>query len=305
MALPTSRRGCARWQRAKHRTGVAHGAAEDFSPAPVDPFTHRVRYWFLAWLLLLLLAVSACSEPAIDEDAPDTLQGQELDDPPRRYSAEWLIDTGALEAEGMYSTVSSPFVYREVVDDLTGDYLVVAPNHLALQMPEEVLLCAAISRVPLDPYCASTPRAEGSPNVLSYPVQLIRGDWAPQGLYDLASYREVSLVAASDPDNWSVAKTNALRGYPIECFLVTGESSAASSGFEICFTDDDLHLVASVDLQNDLIFEIDLLRYERVAIADDFEIGFDDFIEERPALHQQLLDLYPEIPVARPTPTPG
>ena len=167
------------------------------------------------------------------------------------------------------------------------------------------MLCAAVSRVPLDPYCASSPRAEGSPHVLSYPVQLIRRDWGPRGLYDLAGYREVSLVAASDPDAWASQKTLAPSGFPIECFLAIGETTAATPGFEICYTDDDLHLVASVDLQNDLLFEIELLSYERVSIAEDFETGFDEFIEERPSLQEQLLDLYPEIPAPRPTPTPG
>jgi len=220
---------------------------------------------------------------------------------PRRYSAEWLIDTSALDLD---ESISSPFLYREVVDDQTGTYLVESPNHLALQRPEEVVLCAAISRVPLDPFCASAPRADGSPHVLSYPVQIIRRDWGPDSLYDLASYREVSLVAASDPDNWSTQQTTATSGFAIECFLAIGETSAAATGFEVCYTDDELHLIASVDLQNDLVFEIDLINYERIDILEDFETGLDDFIDERPTLQDQLLELYPEIPAARPTPTP-
>lgn len=258
-------------------------------------------------LLLVAVALSwlvpaACSGPtdtAEPDEGPDI---GELADPPRRYSASWLIDAGAIDLD---AEVGSPFFYREVVDDLTGTYLVESPNHLALQRPDEVLFCAAIARVPLNPYCASSPRAEGTPNVLSYPVQLIRRDWTPTALYDLAGYREVSLVAASDPESWSVQNTTATAGFPIECFLVTGETSAAATGFEICFTDDDLHLVASVDLQNDLVFEIDLVSYERTGIGDDFETGLDEFIEERPNLQEQLLALYPEIPVPRPTPTPG
>jgi len=157
----------------------------------------------------------------------------------------------------------------------------------------------------LDPYCAASPRAEGAPNVLSYPVQLIRRDWSPSSLYDLASYREVALVAASDPDAWASQVTTATGGFPIECFLAIGETNAANTGFEICYTNDELRLVASVDLQNDLIFEIDLLSYERVAIADDFETGLEDSVEDRPALQEQLLELYPEIPAPRPTPAPG
>ena len=59
-----------------------------------------------------------------------------------------------------------------------------------------------------------------------------------------------------------------------------------------------------MDLQNDLIFEIDLLSYKRVSVAEDFETGLDDFIEALPSLQEQLLDLYPEIPAPRPTPNP-
>lgn len=244
----------------------------------------------------LLLGCTGSDSPDAAADGDDTVA---LADPPRRYSAAWLIDTSALDDE---LDVASPFLYREVVDDRTGTYLVVSPDHLALQRPEEVLFCAAINRVPLDPYCAMSPRAEGTPNVLSYPVQIIRRDWTPSALYDLAGYREVSLVAASDPDNWSIQRTTSTGGFAIECFLVTGETSAAATGFEVCFTDDDLHLVASVDLQNDLIFEIDLVSYERTGFVDDFETGFDDYIEERPALQEQLLSLYPDIPVPRATP---
>lgn len=263
---------------------------------------HHLVFW-TALIVLIALFTTSCSSPDTEETLGDDIDVADLEDPPRRYSAEWLIDTAAIEMSDL-DDVASPFIYREVVDDLTGTYLVASPNHLALQSPEEVVFCAAVSRVPLDPFCASTSRAEGSPHVLAYPVQLIRGDWGPSSLYDLASYREVSLVAASDPDNWSVQKTAATAGFAIECFLVSGETTAATTGFEICFTDDDLHLVASVDLQNDLIFEVDLLSYERVAILEDFETGFDEYIEERPNLQDQLLDLYPEIPAARPTPTP-
>ena len=263
--------------------------------APLSPLARR-----MIGLLFAMLAVAACTgsngeaEPDVETDAAA------LNDPPRRYSAEWLIDARAVELD---EEVASPFIYREVVDDQIGMYLVESPNHLALQEPEEVLLCAAVSRVPLNPYCASSPRAEGSPHVLSYPIQVIRGDWEPSSLYDLASYREVSLVAASDPDAWVTQLTTATAGFPIECFLAVGETSAAATGFEICFTNDDLRLVASVDLQNDLVFEIDLLRYERTAIADDFETGLDDFVENRPELQEQLLDLYPEVPAPKPTPT--
>ena len=250
--------------------------------------------------LAAVFVLAGCSSPD-DDTSTEQPEAAELNAPPRRYSAEWLIDARAIDLD---EEVASPFIYREVVDDQIGYYLVESPNHLALQHPEEVLLCAAVSRLPLNPYCAASPRAEGSPHVLSYAVQLIRSDWDPSSLYDLASYREVSLVAASDPDASTTLLTTSTAGFPVECFLASGETSAAATGFEICFTNDDLHLVASVDLQNDLVFEINLLGYERTAIADDFETGLDDFVEKRPDLQEQLLDLYPEIPAPRPTPTP-
>lgn len=262
---------------------------------------HRRNPWLIVALLLALASLVGCSAPqesADTVDADDPAQGSTR---PRRFSAEWLIDTTAIERD---DEVASPFIYREVVDDQTGTYLVETADHLALQQPTDVVLCAAVSRVPIDPFCASKPRAEGAPHVLSFPIQILRNDWSPQALYDLAGYREVSLVAAADPDNWITQRTVATAGFPIECFLVTGDTSAAATGFEVCFTDDELHLVASVDLQNDLIFEIELLSYERVSIIEDFETGFEDFFEERPSLQEQLLDLYPEIPAARPTPTP-
>lgn len=214
----------------------------------------------------------------------------------RRYSAEWLIDTTALD---MDTDVRSPYLYREVVDDRSGSYLAESPTHLAVQGNDEVVLCAAVTRLPLDPYCATAPRAEGTPNVLAFPLQLIRRDWSPSGVYDLASYREVSLVAATEPGSWQTQITTSTSGFPVECFLVIGETNAANRGFEICFTNDDLRLVASVDLQNDFVYEVDLLRYDRTSVVEDLVTGLEDFYENRPSLHEQLLALYPEIPAPR------
>ena len=173
------------------------------------PLPDLVRPW--CWLGALVLLVAACSGGASVEDAVEEPALVELEDPPRRYSAEWLIDTSALDLD---DTVASSLLYREVVDDQTGTYLVESPNHLALQRPEEVVFCAATSRVPLDPFCAAAPRAGGAPHVLAYPIQVIRRDWAPSSLYDLASYREVSLVAASDPDNWSIQAWSSVIAVP-------------------------------------------------------------------------------------------
>lgn len=247
----------------------------------------------------LVVALSGCTGSEAPQEPPNQSTVIDIENTVRRYSAEWLVNASAVGIDD----IESPYFYREVVDDQTGTYLVEAPNHLALQFEDEVVFCAAVRRIPLDPYCATSPRAEGAPRVLSYPIQLLR-DWSPRGLYDLASYREVSLVASADPDNWSRQLTRGNNDIPIECFLVTGETSAANTGFEICFTNDDLHLVASVDLQHDLVFEIDLRYYERFNVIGDFETGLDEFFEAKPSLQEQLLDLYPEIPAPRPTPTP-
>jgi hypothetical protein len=266
----------------------------------MTPRPLRYASAFGAVLVAIALLAAACTGSSEGPTEDDADQAITLQDPPRQYVAEWLINGAAVGVD----SVDSPFLYREIVNDQTGMYLAITPNHVAIQSPDEVVFCAAVSRLPLDPYCAASRRADGSPHVFSYPIQLIRGDWSPSSVYDLASYREVSLVAESDPDAWSRQITTASRGFSIECFLAVGETSAASTGFEVCFTNDDLRLIASVDLQNDLIFEIDLVRYDQRVLAEDLETGLEEFVEQLPNLQEQLLDLYPEIPAPRPTPTP-
>jgi hypothetical protein len=244
----------------------------------------------------IVLLLDSCTGRGTAEDADPTPEPLGLAAAPARYDATWLIDAEAVGADGP----GFPYLYREVVDDRTGRYLVQSPNHLATQRPDEVVFCAAIFRV--DPYCASSPRAEDTPPVYAYPLQLVRS-WGPTQLYDLAGWREINLVAATEPGAWS-RRTEVVRDVPVECFAVIGETAAARTGFEICFTDDDLHLVASVDLQGDLVYEIDLQSYERQLADDAFDTGLDDFIEAKPSLQDQLIMLFPEIPAPRPTPTP-
>lgn len=243
-----------------------------------------------------MATMSACSggDDGADEDA--TPEPIALDDSPRQYDARWLINAEAVGADGP----GFNFLYREVVDDRTGRYLVQSPNHLATQAPDQVVLCAAIFRV--DPYCAATERPDNTPPVYSYPVQLLR-EWGPFELYDLAGWRELDLVSRTEPDAWN-RRTFTIRDIPVECFTVIGETSAARTGFEVCYTDDDLHLVASVDLQGDLVYEIDLQAYERTVDDESFETGLEEFIEAKSSLQDQLITLFPEIPAARPTPTP-
>lgn len=246
-------------------------------------------------LLALVLFATACTGGS-DTDGDATPEPVELGAPPRVYRAEWLIDAEAVGAEGP----GFPFRYVEVVDDRTGRYLVQAPNHLATQVPDEVVFCAAIFRN--DPYCASTPRPENTPPVFSYPVQLLRS-WGPNALYDLAGWREVSLVAETEPGAWN-RRRDVVRDIRVECFAVVGETAAAREGFEVCYTDDDLHLVASVDLQGDLVYEIDLIAYDPFVDAEDFETNLEEFVEASASLQDQLITLFPEIPAPRPTPTP-
>lgn len=265
----------------------------------------RVAVWhtadlgprLLAGLVVgLALFLGACTGQDGSSGEGPAVEPVASEDAPRVFKAAWLIDAEAVGADGP----GFPFRYVEIVDDRSGRYLVQSPNHLALQTPDGVVFCAAIFRS--DPYCSSTERAENTPPVLSYPIQLLQG-WGPTGLYDLASHRELALAALAEPNAWH-HRFDVINDVKVECFKVTGDTSAARTGFEVCFTDDDLQLVFSVDMQGDLIYEIDLITYERQLDGDAFETGFDEYIEAKPSLEGQLITLFPEIPAARPTPTP-
>ena len=245
-------------------------------------------------IVAMVLAGCSSGEPSGDQGGASPELA--LDPPQRAYQADWLIDADLVGRDGP----GYPYLYREVFDDANGRYLVQSDNHLAVQEPEQVLFCAAILRP--DPYCAVTERAEGTPPVLAYPIQLLR-DWGPDATYDLASHREVDLVASTEPEAWQ-RQTTEINGIAVECFRVIGETAAANEGFEVCYTDDELHLVASVDLQGDLVYDIDLITYRRTVDDEDFETGLEEWVEQIESRQDQLLDLFPEIPAPRPTPTP-
>lgn len=276
--------------------GVSRSVTTTFSSATERLVRTSRRAVGAALLLVGLAVLAACTGGDADDGADVEPEPVPLDAPTRQYTAEWLIDAEAVGVDGP----GFDFLYREVVDDATGRYLVQSPAHIATQSRESVVFCAAIFRV--DPYCAATERPENTPPVLAYPLQLLRS-WGPSQLYDLAGWREVSLVAATEPNAWA-RRTEVVGEIPVECFAVIGETSAARTGFEVCFTNDDLHLVASVDLQGDLVYEIDLIAYERTIAEDAFETGLDDFIEAKASLQDQLITLFPDVPAARPTPTP-
>lgn len=252
----------------------------------------------IAFVVLALLASVSCSSP--DESTTDAATPTALPDgrrPQREYRAEWLVDAEAIGADGP----GFPFAYREIVDDRLGLYLVQGPQHLATQNPDEVVFCAAIFRG--DPYCAASERASTAPNVLSYPVQLLRG-WGPIALYDLAGWREVDLAASVDTESWNRRTTVSNRGINVECFVVVGATTAANPGFEVCFTDDAEHLVANVDLQGDGFYEVELVRYESNVGFEDFVTGLEESVEQKASLQEQLLRLFPEVPAPRPTAVP-
>lgn len=230
------------------------------------------------------------------DDAAEPVATQTDHREPRTYDIEWTINAEAVGVDGP----GYAFRYREVVDDRRGRYLVRSPDHVAVQTPDRVLFCAAILRA--DPYCAATGRAEGAPNVLSYPVQLLRS-WGPDRLYELAGYREVSLVAAAEPNAWDITKT-AIADTPVECFAAVQATSAAAVGFEVCFVADEHHLVASVDLNGDRFYEIDLAHYRRGIDDESFVTGLEPYVEEKARLQDQLIAMFPDIPAPRPTPTP-
>lgn len=251
----------------------------------------------LAGLVAAALLASACTTaPAETVEEPEET-AIELGAPPRRFVAEWLVDAEAIGVEGP----GFPYLYREVVDDAVGRYLVQSPQHVALQQPDRVVFCAAIFRS--DPYCASTPRPEDTPPVYSYAVQLLRTTWSPSRVYELASWRELDLVANADPDAWD-RRPGLVSEINVECFIAVADTPAAPTGFEVCFVDDDTRLLASVDLQGDGIFEIDLQTYQPGVVDDDFDTGMSEWFEETASLQEQLLGLFPDIPAPRPTPTP-
>ncbi len=250
--------------------------------------------------VVVALALAGCSgggDEAEPTAVPDIASVTTSD--AKTYVAEWFISAESVGADGP----GYPYAYREAVDDRTGRYLIQSPDHVAVQTRDEVIFCAAIFRAG-DSFCALTERTDGAPPVLEYPLQLTR-QWSPRQLYGLASWSEMELAVRAEPDAWERSRGTSAFGSVTECFKVVGETTAANTGFEVCFTDDDLRLVATVDLQGDLIYEIDLLTLKRSVDAADFETNLDEFIEEKESLQEQLVALFPEIPAPRATPTPG
>lgn len=216
--------------------------------------------------------------------------------PNRTYSVEWLVNSAAAGRE----RPGFVYLYREVVDDSEGVYLAEVPDHLAVQTREEVIFCAAILRSN-GGVCSKVERPSGVPDVVSIAVETLR-DWGPESVFELADPRLIETAAEADPTSWQ-RRNAVLADTPVECFAVVDDTNidvGVALGFEVCFIDDDERLVASLDVQGDLVFEIDLLRYGSSYSENDLLPSATP--AESPALFDQLVAAFPDLP-AEPTPT--
>lgn len=250
------------------------------------------------WMLL----ASACtnSGDSAEGDEPGEPISTDRDDG-RFYSAQWTVDAEAIGKPG----VGFPYPFVEIVDDLQGTYLYRTPNHLAYQDRERVVFCAGVTLVDSDPRCASTPRPDGTPDVIGLGLQRIR-DWHPLNVYEVADFRRLQLVADEDPEGWSQQQITfeTFEGpIQVDCFLTRTDTETAPTGVELCFTKDENRLLASVDLNGDLVYEVQLDRYRPFADEDEFAVIDDLPIVQDPRRYEQLIVIFPEIPIP-PTPTP-
>lgn len=210
----------------------------------------------------------------------------------RSYTAEWIVDAAAIGREPGYA-----YRFVEIVDDAEGIYFTSGPDHLSLQTPPEVVFCAGILQV--EPRCASTERPEGTPNVLALGPSVIR-EWHPERVYEVANYRRMDLIADAEPDAWT-RSNEASVNIAVECFRPRLRDEGMPDGLSLCYTRDDEHLLASVDMNGDDIFEVYLDRYEPTPDADQLEIPFEVIGDEKQ--YEQLLVIFPNVPVT-PTPVP-
>jgi len=177
-----------------------------------------------------------------------------------------------------------------VVGRREGIYLVQGPQHLALQTREEVVFCAGIFAV--SPSCASTPRPRGVPDVLAIGLRAI-SDWSPMSLYQLSTPTQFAQAIAEDPSSWTERQGDH-GGIPVVCYAASANSRAAQQGFEVCFTDDENELVASVDLQGDFLLDIALERYD--SELSDFDLDLPAEVRSDPDVYDQLVYIFPSVP---------
>jgi len=253
----------------------------------------RLRRVLGTCLLIVVALLAGCTGEAPDTATDDVAEGERRPNGnvatrlnPRRYVAEWLVDAEAIgrEAGGL------PFNYVEIVDDRDGVYLVQGPEHLAKQTRAEVVFCAGIFAV--SPSCAATARPRGVPDVLAIGLRAIT-EWSPTKLYQLSTPTEFEQAIAEDPTNWTSRR--ATHGTtPVVCYAAAAGSRAAQEGFEVCFTDDENELVASVDLQGDFLLDISLERYG--SEITEFDLELPATVRRDADVYDQLVYIFPAVP---------
>jgi len=261
-------------------------------PAPIR--TYRLQLLVVATILVIAAFVAGCTNGSDDESTASQSPTSSRADASsgRSYTAEWIVDAAAIGREPGYA-----YRFVEIVDDAEGVYFTSGPDHLSLQTPPEVVFCAGILQA--EPRCASTERPNGTPNVLALGPSVIR-EWHPEQVYEVANYRRMDLIADAEPESWTRSKEASLE-IAVECFRPTVSDEGTPVGLSLCYTSDDEHLLASVDMNGDDIFEVYLDRYEPVPDEDQLEIPFDVIGDAKQ--YEQLLVIFPNVPIT-PTPVP-
>lgn len=206
---------------------------------------------------------------------------------PRRYVAEWLVDAQAI---GLEVFGANPYSYVEVIDDREGTYLALGPEHLARQTRDDVVFCAGVYAPA--PTCASIERPRGVPDIQSIAVTKVR-EWAPGVVYQLADLQGFVNVAATDPEAWQT-RTGVHLGLPVRCFTAIGPNPSAPVGFDICITDDEYELIATLDLQGDVYLDISLERFD--TMLTEFDLSLPADVTSDADVFDQLVYIYPQVP---------
>lgn len=251
---------------------------------------------FVVAVALGLVFGAGCSSSPVPEPVDEASDVEQTPDPdgnrartdsPRRYVAEWLVDAQAI---GLEVFGVNPYSYVEVVDDREGTYLVLGPEHLVRQTREQVVFCAGVFAVA--PACASIERPRGVPDIQSVAVTRVK-EWAPDRVYQLADLRGFEEVAETDPAAWQT-RTGVHLGVPVRCFTAVGPNPSAPEGFDVCITDDDNELIATLDLQGDVLLDISLERYETT--LSEFDLGLPAEVTSDADVFDQLVYIYPQVP---------
>jgi len=253
-----------------------------------------VRLLVAAVIATALALLSGCSGGGDSQSAvaPSRTQSGTDADSGRSYTAEWIVDAGAIGREPGYA-----YRFIEIVDDSEGVYFISGPDHLSLQTPPEVVFCAGILQA--EPRCASAERPGGTPNVLALGPSVIR-EWHPEQVYEVANYRRMDLIANAEPNAWT-RSNEASVDIAVECFRPQVRDGGTPDGLSLCYTRDEEHLLASVDMNGDDIFEVYLDRYEPTPDEDQLNIPFDVIGDAKQ--YEQLLVIFPNVPIT-PTPVP-